>query len=204
MEFSSGFTVSVLFLSLIPEACRHCSPWEIILFLLQGVFTAAFMQDRMKHRHGVMSPKSRIAASERLTLLCLGVSGGVRSFSAGTGFFFSPCLGSGLGIAAAVSLFPMGAAAFFMHRASGQPIYKGLIICLLLPLTCVLGLKTGLNFGKTDGVCLMRVILFCEGINLYTAVGDVGRESRALFGGRYLPLSHVSGMVCAVLLVLFN
>lgn len=204
MEFSSGFTISVIFLSLIPTAYSLLGTAELIIFMIPGILTAMLLQENLKYKHRTMSATKRLFATEKLTVISFSICGMVRGFSVGTGFGFSSCLGLGLGIASAIKVFPEGTVICLMNKTVGGKFIRRLSLCFLLTLSFFLGTVIGVFFGDTDDSTLLRILVFSSGMTLYTAVGDMSIESKLLYHGRFLPIFNIGGMLCGTALILLN
>lgn len=202
MEFASGFTVSIIFLYLIPSAYAFCKLPELLLFLILGISTAMLMQERLKYRHRKMSEKNRIAATEKLSALSFAISSFIRGISVGTGFGLSAGLAFGLGSASALDTFPESSAIFMMSKTSGKPLRKRILCCFCLAIPFLLGSLCGANIGVADRSWLIRMLAFSGGITMYSAVGDVSIESKLLYRGRYIPIFNISGMIFGIATVL--
>ncbi len=204
MEFSSGFTVSVIFLSLIPTAHSFLGITEIIIFLMLGILITMLLQEHLKYKHRTMSAQKRLIATEKLLLLGFAFRGITQGFSVGTGFGFSHCLSLGLGIAAAIKSLPEGTVIFLMNKTSGGSFFRRLLICFLLTGLFFSGTVIGVLIGNTDDIILLRMLVFSGGITLYTAIGDMSIESKMLYHGRFLPIFNLGGMLCGTVLILLN
>lgn len=204
MEFSSGFTVSVIFLSLIPTAYSFFGAAELLVFLIPGIITAMLLQEKLKYKNRIMSDRKRLFATEKLAIFSFAACSTVQGFSVGTGFGFSSCLGLGLGIASAIKAFPEAVAIFLMNKSVGGSVFYRALICVLLILPFFTGTVLGVLFASTDDIITLRMLVFSSGMTLYTAVGDMSIESKLLYHGRFLPIFNLGGMLCATMLILMN
>ncbi len=204
MEFASGFTLSVIFLSLIPSVYAFCGALELISFMILGIFTAMLLQEQLKYRYRTMSEKRRLAATEKLSVLSFAVGSFVRGLSVGTGFGLSSGLGFGLGFASAVGAFPESSAIFMMSKAAEKNVLKRFFGCFLLTIPFMIGALFGTHIGVSDRTWVTRMLIFSSGITLYSAVGDVSIESKLLYHGRFIPIFNISGMILGTAVVLSN
>lgn len=202
MEFASGFTLSVIFLNLIPAAYEVCGTVELLSFLILGIFVSMLLQEKLKYRYRTMSEKRRISATEKLSILSFAVENFVRGLSVGTGFGLSSGLGFGLGFASAVGAFPESSAIFMMSKTSEKPLFRRFFGCFLLVFPFLMGTLCGIHIGAFDRQWLSRILLFSGGITLYSTVGDVSIESKLLYHGRFIPIFNISGMILGIAAVL--
>lgn len=202
MEFSSGFTVSVIFLSLIPVSYNLCTATATASALITGVLFAMILQERLKYSVKTMPEKQRLSATWKLSAVGAAICGAVRGLAAGTGFGLSPGLGSDLCAAAAISAFPDGTAVLMMLKTSGASPAKRLLAALLLSLPFSVGAAVGAFLGDTDDGMLSLLLSFSGGVMLYSAVGDMCIESKLMYHGRFIPVFNIAGMMCGTLLIL--
>lgn len=204
MEFSAGFTVSVVILGLIPEVYARLRTEELLLFLILGICVSMLLQEKLKYKYRILSEKSRLAASGKLSAFSFSFESFIRGLSVGTGFGLSSCLGFGLGAASAIGAFPNGTSFFLLLKSSGKSSFYRFISCILLTIPFFFGSILGSYLGNSAEVLFLRLLVFSGGVTLYTTAGDMSLESKLLCHGRFIPIFNILGMILGIAVVLFN
>lgn len=204
MEFSAGFTVSVVILGLIPAAYSRFRTVELLLFLILGICVSMILQEKLKYSYRIMSEKRRLAATGKLSAFSFAFESFIRGLSVGTGFGLSSCLGIGLGAASAIGAFPNGTAFFLLLKSSGKSNFYRFISCILLTVPFFFGSVLGAYIGNSAEVLFLRLLVFSGGVTLYTTAGDMSLESKLLCHGRFIPVFNILGMILGIAVILFN
>ena len=204
MEFSAGFTTSMVLLEAIPSIYRELRAEELISFLILGLFTAMLLQEQLKYRKKEMSPKKRISATQKISVLSFAVSNLLRGLSVGTGRGMGLTMGAGFGISAAVYAFTESASVFLMSKAAEKSASRSLLLCFLMSVPFLSGALPGAYLGSLSKKVLSRALAFSCGIALYSAIGDMGIESKLLYHGRFLPIFRISGMIFGITFILYS
>ena len=204
MEFSSGFTVAIVFLNIIPFAYSYLKVLELIILLLLGVLILMLTQEKLKYRYNSMSDDLRLSSTLRLICISFALTSVLKGVSVGTGLGHSLGFGIDFVISFAICIFPDSLAIFMLNKTLKKTVFRRLVSCCALAVPVLIGSFFGAYLGHFNEIIFSRILVLIGGVSLYLAVGEISIESKHLYKGRLIPICNIAGMILGVTTVLFG
>lgn len=205
LEFSAGLMTAVVCFELLPEAFKLGGTFYTFAGVLFGIVVVIAIEAVMKH-------SSRLGGSSSTGLLKAGVLMSIaialhnfpEGFAVGSGFEASASLGLTITVAIIIHDIPEGIAMAVPMRAGGFSKSKAFIITLLSGVPMCFGALLGAALGEISNLLTASCLGFAGGAMLYIIYGELVPESKKLYLGRLSSLGNVLGILCGIIVSLYN
>ena len=205
LEFSGGLMTAVVCFELIPEAFKYSGVYLAFAGVFAGVLTILIVENYVRKVEFVKSKgNSSLLRAGILMAIGIALHNFPEGFAVGSGFEASMSLGLMLTIVIMIHDVPEGIAMAVPMRAGGFSKMKAFVLTVLSGVPMGFGALIGAILGGISkefiGVCLG----FAAGAMLYVVYGQLVPESKKLYLGRLPSIGNVFGIICGIIITLFN
>jgi ZIP family zinc transporter len=209
LEFSAGLMTAVVCFKLITEAFELGGVLYSFVGIISGIIVVVLIENWLKNSSLL---KSSIKNSKNTGLLRAGVLMAIaialhnlpEGFAVGSGFEASASLGITITAVIMIHDIPEGIAMAVPLRAGGLSKLKAFTYTILSGVPMGLGALLGALLGEISHMLIASCLGFASGAMLYIVYGELLPESKRLYFGRLSSLGNVLGILCGIIVSLYN
>jgi ZIP family zinc transporter len=206
LEFSAGLMTAVVCFKLLPEAIGFGGIVLTLAGVAAGVLSIVCVEEIMNKKNKRKKAIKRTGLLRAGILMSIGIAihNFPEGFAIGAGFEASVSLGIILTAVIVIHDIPEGIAMAVPMKLGGYSSKKAFTLTLLSGAPMGLGTLLGAILGKVSanfiGVCLA----FAAGAMLYVVHAELIIESKKLYMGRLPSLGNVTGIICGIIISIFD
>lgn len=205
LEFSAGLMTAVVCFELLPEAFKLGGTICTFAGVLTGLILIVIIENVIKHSKFLSSSKkSGLLKAGVLMAIGIAMHNFPEGFAVGSGFEASASLGFTITAAIIIHDIPEGIAMAVPMRAGGFSKVKAFTYTILSGVPMGLGALLGYALGEISDVLTASCLGFAGGAMLYIVYGELLPESKKLYFGRLSSLGNVIGILCGIIVSLYN
>lgn len=205
LEFSAGLMTAVVSFELLPEAFKLGGTLYTFAGILSGIIVVVFIENILKRsnllKHGTGSGLLRAGV---LMAIAIALHNFPEGFAVGSGFEASLGLGFTITVVIIIHDIPEGIAMAVPMRAGGFSKIKAFTYTLLSGVPMGFGALLGAALGEISTLLTASSLGFAGGAMLYIIYGELVPESKRLYLGRLSSLGNVSGILCGIIVSIYN
>lgn len=206
LEFSAGLMTSVVCFELIPEAFGLGGTALTFCGIFAGVITIIILENLIGKSQYIKRgyKNSSLLRAGILTAIGIALHNFPEGFAVGSGFEASVSLGFTLTIVILIHDIPEGMAMAVPMRAGGFSKTKAFLLTMLSGVPMGFGAFTGAVLGGISKSLISVCLGFAGGAMLYIVCAELIPQSKRLYTGRLPSLGNVIGILCGILVTLYN
>ena len=206
LEFSAGLMTSVVCFELLPDAFKLGGPYCAFAGVLSGIGTVLLIENILLKYSRMLknSPDKGLLKAGVLMAIAIALHNFPEGFAVGSGFGASASLGFTITAVIIIHDIPEGIAMAVPMRAGGYSKFKAFAYTLLSGFPMGLGALLGAALGKISDAMISACLGFAGGAMLYIIYGELVPESKRLYFGRLSSLANVLGILCGIIVSLYN
>lgn len=206
LEFSAGLMTAVVCFELLPEAFKLGGPFYSFAGVLSGIGIVLLIESiLMKYSRMLKnSTDTGLLKAGVLMAVAIALHNFPEGFAVGSGFGASTSLGFTITAVIIIHDIPEGIAMAVPMRAGGYSKFKAFTYTLLSGVPMGLGALFGAALGKISDIMISVCLGFAGGAMLYIIFGELVPESKRLYFGRLSSLANVLGILCGIIVSLYN
>ena len=205
LEFSAGLMTAVVCFELLPEAFRIGGTFYTFIGILFGVLVVVVIENALKHSSLMKgSNSSGLLRAGVLMAIAIAMHNFPEGFAVGSGFEASISLGFTITVVIIIHDIPEGIAMAVPMRAGGFSKSKAFIYTLLSGVPMGFGALLGAALGEMSSLLTASCLGFAGGAMLYIIYGELVPESKRLYLGRISSLGNVLGILCGIIVTIYN
>ena len=206
LEFPAGLMLAVVCFELIPEAFEFGGIQTTLVGLLFGVFTIVLIESTIKKAAFLRKTRfnSSLLRAGILTAIGIALHNFPEGFAVGSGFEVSASLGLTLTFVILVHDIPEGIAMAVPMRAGGFSKIRSFLLTVLSGVPMGFGALIGSVLGGISNHFISGCLGFAGGAMLYIVFGGLVPESNRIYGGRLPSIGNIFGIVCGILVSVYN
>lgn len=206
LEFSAGLMTAVVCFELIPEAFHLGGT----LFAFAGIFIGIFMvigiENFVRQSKFLKSSHGNAGLLRAGILMAIGIAlhNFPEGFAVGSGFEASLSLGITITAVIVIHDIPEGIAMAVPMRAGGFSKLKSFLYTVLSGVPMGFGALLGAALGEISKQFISICLGFAGGAMLYIVYGELVPESKKLYLGRLSSVGNVLGIICGIIVSIYN
>ena len=205
LEFSAGLMTAIVCFELLPEAFSLGGTFYTFAGILSGIIIVVFIENAIKKSKFIKNGKrSGLLRAGVLMSIAIALHNLPEGFAVGSGFEASVSLGATITAAIVIHDIPEGIAMAVPMRAGGFSKIKAFTYTLLSGVPMALGALLGSLLGEISDVLTAACLGFAGGAMLYIVYGELLPESKKLYFGRLSSIGNVMGILCGIIVSLYN
>ena len=206
LEFSAGLMTAVVCFELIPQAFELGGTMLTMSGIILGIATIIVVENFMQKSKFLKTGRgsSRLIQTGFLTAIAIALHNLPEGFAVGSGFEASVKLGLTITIIILIHDIPEGMAMAVPLRAGGVKPFKAFIITILSGVPMGFGALFGAALGGISQKFICVCLGFASGAMLYIICGELVPQSKRLYSGRLPSLSNVVGILCGIIITIYN
>ena len=207
LEFAAGLMTAVVCTELIPESFRQGSLLSGLGGVLAGLAIVIFLERRI-NRSKLMARgnagRSRLLRAGLMVAIGLALHNFPEGFAVGSGFKASTGLGITVTTVIMIHDIPEGIAMAVPMRAGGFSKAKSFFYTFLSGVPMGFGALFGAALGSLSDYFISVCLGFAAGAMLYIVFAELVPESKRLYLGRLSSLGNILGIICGIIVSLYN
>jgi ZIP family zinc transporter len=205
LEFSAGLMTAVVCFELLPEAFRIGGTLYTFVGILFGIFVVVVIENALKHSSLMKGGNSSgLLRAGVLMAIAIAMHNFPEGFAVGSGFEASISLGFTITAVIIIHDIPEGIAMAVPMRAGGFSKSKAFLYTLLSGVPMGFGALLGAALGEMSSLLTASCLGFAGGAMLYIIYGELVPESKRLYLGRISSLGNVLGILCGIIVTIYN
>lgn len=204
LEFSAGLMTAVVCFELLPEAFQLGGTFYTFIGILFGIFVVVLIENTLKHSSLMKGNSSGLLRAGVLMAIVIAMHNFPEGFAVGSGFEASISLGFTITAVIIIHDIPEGIAMAVPMRAGGFSKSKAFLYTLLSGVPMGLGALLGAALGEMSTLLTASCLGFAGGAMLYIIYGELVPESKRLYLGRISSLGNVLGILCGIIVTIYN
>lgn len=205
LEFSAGLMTAVVCFELLPEAFNLGGTFYAFTGILSGIGAVVTIENILKHSKAFTNGgRSGLLKAGILMAIAIAMHNFPEGFAVGSGFEASASLGFTITAVIIIHDIPEGIAMALPMRAGGFSKTKAFIYTLLSGVPMGLGALFGAVLGEISDSLTAACLGFAGGAMLYIVYGELVPESKKLYLGRLSSISNVLGILCGIIITIYN
>ena len=205
LEFSAGLMTAVVCFELLPEAFRIGGTLYTFAGILFGILVVIVIENTLKHSSLMKGGNSSgLLRAGVLMAIAIAMHNFPEGFAVGSGFEASISLGFTITAVIVIHDIPEGIAMAVPMRAGGFSKSKAFIYTLLSGVPMGFGALLGAALGEMSSLLTASCLGFAGGAMLYIIYGELVPESKRLYFGRISSLGNVLGILCGIIVTIYN
>lgn len=208
IEFSAGLMTAVVCFKLIPEAFQLGNIAMVICSVLMGVFAIILIEDIILNTEFLKKKKSNqnsgLLRVGLLTAIGIALHNFPEGFAVGSGFEASVSLGVTLTLVILIHDIPEGIAMAVPLKTGGFSGMRSFMFTILSGVPMGLGAFIGAALGGISKQFIAMCLGFAGGAMLYIVCGELVPESKKLYRGRLPSIGNVLGIICGIIVSIYN
>lgn len=205
LEFSAGLMTAVVCFELLPDAFNLGGTVYTFAGVLSGIVIIILIENLLKRSPGSCGGSGRsLLKTGVMMAIAISLHNLPEGFAVGSGFEASFRLGTTITIAMIIHDIPEGIAMAVPMRAGGLSRGKAFFLTLLSGVPMGIGAFFGAALGKISNGLTAACLGFAAGAMLYIVYGELVPESKRLYLGRLSSLANVMGVLCGIIVSIYN
>lgn len=206
LEFSAGLMTAVVCFELLPEAFRLGGPMTAMSGVVFGILVIVIIENFIKDLSAVKKGSEKTSLLRAGILMAIGIAlhNFPEGFAVGSGFEASASLGFVLTLVIAIHDIPEGIAMAVPMRAGGFSRTKAFVLTVLSGVPMGFGALIGAILGEISEAFIAGCLGFAGGAMMYIVFGELVPESKRLYFGRLSSMGNIAGMLCGIIVSVYN
>lgn len=205
LEFSAGLMTAVVCFELLPEAFNLGGTFYTFVGIVSGILAVVLIENMLKRSQALAGGEnSGLLKAGILMAIAIALHNLPEGFAVGSGFEASASLGFTITAAIIIHDIPEGIAMAVPMRAGGLPRFKAFGYTLLSGVPMGLGALLGAVLGMISDNLTAACLGFAGGAMLYIIYGELVPESKRLYLGRLSSFANVCGILCGIIVSIYN
>lgn len=205
LEFSAGLMTSVVCFELLPEAFELGGTFSTLAGVFAGIIVVIIIEMFLRKTDMVKkSSGSGLLKAGVLMSIAIALHNLPEGFAVGSGFEASKSLGFTITAAIVIHDIPEGLAMAIPMRAGGFSKMKAFTLTILSGVPMGLGALLGAVLGEISNLLTSSCLGFAGGAMLYIVYGELVPESKKLYLGRLSSIGNILGILCGIIVSLYN
>lgn len=205
LEFSAGLMTAVVCFELLPEAFHLGGTLYTFAGVLSGIVVVIVLENALKQSNLLKkNGGSGLLRAGVLMSIAIALHNFPEGFAVGSGFEASISLGFTITAAIIIHDIPEGIAMAVPMRAGGFSKMKAFTYTLLSGVPMGFGALLGAALGEISSLLTASCLGFAGGAMLYIIYGELVPESKRLYLGRLSSLGNVLGILCGIIVSIYN
>ena len=205
LEFSAGLMTAVVCFELLPEAFNLGGTLYTFAGILSGIFVIVLIENILKKSSLLRNGSSSgLLRAGMLMAIAIALHNFPEGFAVGSGFEASISLGFTITAVIIIHDIPEGIAMAVPMRAGGFSKMKAFTYTLLSGVPMGLGALLGAVLGEISSLLTASCLGFAGGAMLYIIYGELVPESKRMYLGRLSSLGNVLGILCGIIVSIYN
>lgn len=204
LEFSAGLMTAVVCFELLPEAFKLGGTFYAFIGIIAGIGVVVIIEQFLKHSKMFAHGGSSLLKAGILMAIAIAMHNFPEGFAVGSGFEASATLGFTITAVIIIHDIPEGIAMALPMRAGGFSKTKAFVYTLLSGVPMGLGALFGAVLGEISDNLTASCLGFAGGAMLYIVFGELVPESKKLYLGRLSSISNVLGILCGIIITIYN
>ncbi len=206
LEFSAGLMTAVVCFELLPEAFDIGGTALTLSGFAAGVAIIILTENYLE-KQGFFRKKygdTNLLRAGIITAIGIALHNFPEGFAVGSGFQASVSLGVTLTGVIAIHDIPEGIAMALPMRAGGFSRLKAFLLTVLSGVPMGFGALLGAILGEISGQFTAACLGFAGGAMIYIVCGELIPASKKLYAGRLPSLGNVAGIICGIIISMYN
>ncbi|MCX7709421.1 MAG: ZIP family metal transporter [Clostridia bacterium] len=206
LEFSAGLMTAVVCFELLPEAFNLGGTVTSLVGVVIGILVIVLIENFVKELEVVKKGRGKSSLLRAGILMAIGIAlhNFPEGFAVGSGFEASLNLGVVLTLVIAIHDIPEGIAMAVPMRAGGFSKWKAFTLTVLSGVPMGFGALLGAILGEISQTFIALCLGFAGGAMLYIVFGELVPESKRLYFGRVSSMGNIIGILCGIIVSVFN
>lgn len=206
LEFSAGLMTAVVCFELLPKAFELGGTILAFCGIFSGVGIILLIENFIRKINFLKSGYGGNSLLRAGILMALGIAlhNFPEGFAVGSGFEASVGLGLTLTTVIVIHDIPEGIAMAVPMRAGGFSKTKAFVLTLLSGVPMGFGALFGAVLGEISSKMIAVCLGFAGGAMLYIVYGELLTESKKLYLGRLPSIGNVAGIICGIIVSIYN
>lgn len=205
LEFSAGLMTAVVCFELIPGAFELGGTFYTFAGVVLGILTVVLIENSLKNSSLLKrGGNTGLLRAGILMAIAIALHNFPEGFAVGSGFEASASLGITITAVIMIHDIPEGLAMAIPMRAGGFSRLKAFTYTILSGLPMGLGAFLGAALGEISQLFVAACLGFAGGAMLYIVYGELVPESKRLYLGRLSSLGNVLGILCGIIVSIYN
>jgi ZIP family zinc transporter len=206
LEFSAGLMTAVVCFELLPGSLELGGAAVTLAGIILGVGGIVLIENYIRKLNIIKraNGSNSLIKAGILVAVGIGLHNFPEGFAVGSGFEASVGLGLTLTAVIAIHDIPEGIAMAVPLRAGGLSKAKAFLFSVLSGVPMGFGALIGAALGEISHGMVALCLSFAGGAMLYIVYGELVAESKKLYGGRLPALGNVIGLICGIIVSIYN
>ena len=206
LEFAAGLMTAVVCFELIPQAFEFGGTYLTMIGITSGILIIIIVENFLQKSNflKVSYGNSRLVQTGFLTAIAIALHNLPEGFAVGSGFEASVKIGLTITIIILIHDIPEGMAMAVPLRAGGIKPVNSFILTILSGVPMGLGAFIGAALGGISREFIAVCLGFASGAMLYIICGELIPQSKRLYSGRLPSISNVLGIICGIIITVYN
>lgn len=205
LEFSAGLMTAVVCFELIPKAFELGGTIYTFSGVFVGVASIVIIENVIKNSRMLKSGKNKgLLRAGILMAIAIALHNFPEGFAVGSGFEASLSLGFTITAVIMIHDIPEGIAMAVPMRAGGLSRWKAFAYTILSGVPMGFGALFGSLLSEISKSFIAACLGFAGGAMLYIVYGELVPESKKLYLGRLSSLGNVAGIICGIIVSVYN
>ncbi len=205
LEFSAGLMTAVVCFELLPEAFKLGGTFCTFGGILAGILVVVLIESLLKKSKVIgKGENTGLLKAGILMAIAIAMHNFPEGFAVGSGFEASSSLGLTITAVIVIHDIPEGIAIAVPMRAGGFSRLKAFSYTLLSGVPMGFGALLGAALGRISDLFTAACLGFAGGAMLYIIYGELVPESKRLYLGRLSSLANVWGILCGIIVSIYN
>lgn len=206
LEFSAGLMTAVVCFELIPEAFNLGGTFYTFSGVFAGIIVVIVIENFVRQSKFLKRNHGNTGLLRAGVLMAIGIAmhNFPEGFAVGSGFEASASLGVTITAVIIIHDIPEGIAMAVPMRAGGFSGMKSFIYTVLSGVPMGFGALLGSLLGEISRSLISVCLGFAGGAMLYIVYGELVPESKKLYFGRLSSVGNVLGIICGIIVSVYN
>ncbi len=205
LEFSAGLMTAVVCFELLPEAFLLGGTLYTFAGVITGIVTVIALENCIKRSSYIKGYRnSGLLRAGLLMAIAIALHNLPEGFAVGSSFEASTSLGLTITAVIIIHDIPEGIAMSIPLRAGGFSSLKAFMLTLLSGTPMCLGAFLGAALSGISQNYIATCLGFAGGAMLYIVYGELVPESKRLYLGRLSSIGNVAGILCGIIISIYN
>lgn len=205
LEFSAGLMTAVVCFELIPQAFELGGTFSTFGGIITGILTVVLIEHSLKSSSFLKrGGNTGLLRAGVLMAIAIALHNFPEGFAVGSGFEASASLGFTITAVIMIHDIPEGLAMAVPMRAGGLSKMRAFIYTILSGVPMGFGAFLGAALGEISQLLVASCLGFAGGAMLYIIYGELVPESKRLYLGRLSSLGNVVGILCGIIVSIYN
>lgn len=204
LEFSAGLMTAVVCFELLPEAFELGGTTNTLIGVLAGVGAIMLIENAMKKTQFASAKNKSLLQAGLLMAAAIALHNFPEGFAVGSGFEASSTIGFTITAVIVIHDIPEGIAIAVPLRSGGFSKIKSFFYTVLSGIPMCFGAFLGAALGSISQALISICLGFAGGAMLYIVCAELVPESKRLYLGRLSSIGNVIGLICGIIVSVYN